>query len=92
MPPSGPSLPPAQAGLEAEYREHLEREHGIRQIYLKFEGGNPTGTQKDRIAFKQCHDALRRGYETVTLASCGNYGAAMALASRLAARGIGKAR
>lgn len=63
---------------------NLEREHGIRQIYLKFEGGNPTGTQKDRIAFKQCHDALRRGYETVTLASCGNYGAAMALASRLA--------
>jgi threonine synthase len=63
---------------------NLEREHGARQIYLKFEGSNPTGTQKDRIAFSQCHDALRRGYETITLASCGNYGAAMALASRLA--------
>jgi len=63
---------------------NLEREHNLRQIYLKFEGSNPTGTQKDRIAFSQCHDALRRGYETITLASCGNYGAAMALASRLA--------
>ena len=63
---------------------NLEREHIIRQVYLKFEGSNPTGTQKDRIAFNQCHDALRRGYDTITLASCGNYGAAMALASRLA--------
>ena len=32
---------------------NLEREHGIRQLFLKFEGGNPTGTQKDRIAFAQ---------------------------------------
>ena len=63
---------------------NLEREHNIRQVYLKFEGSNPTGTQKDRIAFQQCHDALRRGFDTITLASCGNYGAAMALASWLA--------
>jgi threonine synthase len=63
---------------------NIEREHGLRQIYLKFEGNNPTGTQKDRIAFSQCHDALRRGFDTITLASCGNYGAAMALAAKLA--------
>jgi len=42
---------------------NLERDHGLRQLYLKFEGNNPTGTQKDRIAFQQCHDALRRGFE-----------------------------
>ena len=30
---------------------NLERDVGLRQIYLKFEGGNPTGAQKDRIAF-----------------------------------------
>ncbi|MEZ5072158.1 MAG: pyridoxal-phosphate dependent enzyme [Bacteroidales bacterium] len=63
---------------------NMEREYDVRQLYLKFEGGNPTGTQKDRIAFSQCHDALRRGYDTVTLASCGNYGAAMAMAAQLA--------
>ena len=63
---------------------NLEREEGIRQLYLKFEGNNPTGTQKDRIAFNQCHDALRRGFNTITLASCGNYGAAIAFASQLA--------
>lgn len=31
---------------------NIEREVGLRQIYLKFEGGNPTGTQKDRIALE----------------------------------------
>src|SRR5664279_1632168 len=51
---------------------NMEREIGLRQIYLKFEGGNPTGTQKDRIAFAQCMDALRRGFDTITLATCGN--------------------
>jgi threonine synthase len=57
---------------------------GLRQIYLKFEGGNPTGTQKDRIAFAQAMDALRRGFDTMTVATCGNYGVAVALAASLA--------
>ena len=64
--------------------KNIEREIGLRQIYLKFEGGNPTGTQKDRIAFTQALDALRRGYDEITVASCGNYGAAIALAASLA--------
>jgi threonine synthase len=63
---------------------NIEREVGFRQIYLKFEGGNPTGTQKDRIAFAQAMDAMRRGFEIVSLATCGNYGVAMALAARIA--------
>ncbi len=58
---------------------NVEREVGFRQLYLKFEGGNPTGTQKDRIAFAQAMDTLRRGYDTMTLATCGNYGVAAAL-------------
>ena len=62
---------------------NIEREIGLRQIYLKFEGGNPTGTQKDRIAFAQALDALRRGYDEITVASCGNYGTAVALAASL---------
>ena len=63
---------------------NLEREMGLRQVYLKFDGGNPTGTQKDRIAFAQAMDALRRGFDAVTVATCGNYGAAMALAASVA--------
>lgn len=63
---------------------NIEREVGLRQIYLKFEGGNPTGTQKDRIAFAQAMDALRRGYDTISVATCGNYGVAIALAASFA--------
>jgi threonine synthase len=63
---------------------NIEREVGLRQIYLKFEGSNPTGTQKDRIAFAQARDALRRGFDVLTVATCGNYGVAVALAASLA--------
>jgi threonine synthase len=63
---------------------NIEREIGLRQIFLKFEGGNPTGTQKDRISFAQAMDAMRRGFEAVTTATCGNYGVAVALATSLA--------
>jgi len=62
---------------------NIERDVGLRQIYLKFEGGNPTGTQKDRIAFAQAMDAIRRGFDAITVATCGNYGAAMALAASM---------
>ncbi len=63
---------------------NLEREVDLRQIYLKFEGGNPSGTQKDRIAFAQVADALRRGYDAITVATCGNYGVAVSMAAWLA--------
>lgn len=63
---------------------NIEREVGFRQIYLKFEGGNPSGTQKDRIAFAQVLDAMRRNYDTITFATCGNYGVAVAFAAALA--------
>lgn len=63
---------------------NIEREVNLRQIYFKFEGGNPTGTQKDRIAFAQAMDATRRGFDSITMATCGNYGVAVALAASLA--------
>jgi threonine synthase len=62
---------------------NIERSVGMRQVYLKFEGGNPTGTQKDRIAFVQAGDALRRGFDAITVATCGNYGVSIALAASL---------
>jgi threonine synthase len=63
---------------------NLERELDLRQIYIKYEGDNPTGTQKDRIAFAQVLDALRHEYDVIALATCGNYGVAMAYATHLA--------
>lgn len=62
---------------------NLERELNIRQLYIKYEGENPSGTQKDRIAFAQVHDAFRRGYDVISLATCGNYGVAVAYAAYL---------
>ena len=62
----------------------LERDFDRRGIYLKFEGDNPSGTQKDRIAFAHVADALARGYPGISFATCGNYGVAVALAAKLA--------
>ncbi|MCP9235205.1 pyridoxal-phosphate dependent enzyme [Lewinella sp. JB7] len=62
----------------------LERDFARGDIYLKFEGDNPTGTQKDRIAFAHVLDAVQRGLQTIAYATCGNYGVAVALAAKLA--------
>lgn len=62
----------------------LERDYDLRQLFIKYEGNNPSGTQKDRIAFAQVLDALRRGFDTISLATCGNYGVACAYAAQLA--------
>jgi threonine synthase len=62
----------------------VERDFGVNGLYIKFEGANPTGTQKDRIAFAQVEEALMEGYGDIALATCGNYGVAVSLAARLA--------
>ncbi len=63
---------------------NLEREFELRQLFIKYEGENPSGTQKDRIAFAQVQDAFRRNYSTISVATCGNYGVAVAYAAHLA--------
>lgn len=71
----------AEAGTTLFSRaRNLETELGLRSIYLKFEGSNPTGTQKDRIARLCYDDAHERGFETITVATCGNFGASIAWA------------
>ena len=59
---------------------NLEAALGLRSVYLKFEGSNPTGTQKDRIARHCYEDAHVKGFDTITVATCGNFGASMAWA------------
>lgn len=71
----------AEAGSTLFSRaRNLEAELKLRAIYLKFEGSNPTGTQKDRIARICYDDAHARGFDTITVATCGNFGASMAWA------------
>jgi threonine synthase len=72
--------PPAKVvgGTLFTQARNLENLLGFGNIYLKFEGGNPTGTQKDRISQYHIHKALREGYDTVTVGTCGNYGVSLA--------------
>jgi len=55
---------------------------GCERVYLKFEGSNPTGTQKDRIAMVLADQAVTAGQEAVSSATCGNFGVAVAYATR----------
>ncbi len=57
---------------------NLANDLGIERLFLKFEGSNPTGTQKDRIAFAIVEKAKEKGYNGVLAATCGNFGAALA--------------
>ncbi len=56
----------------------LERLLGIRRLFLKLEGENPSGTHKDRAALVHALDARKKGKNAITACSCGNYGAAIA--------------
>jgi threonine synthase len=55
---------------------------GCERVYLKFEGSNPTGTQKDRIAMVLADQAVTSGMEAISTATCGNFGVAIAYAAR----------
>lgn len=57
----------------------LAKRYGLPSLWLKSEGVNPSGSQKDRVAMAMVNDAVRRGFTTITVASCGNYGASLAL-------------
>jgi len=58
--------------------QKLEKRLGIRRLYLKLEGQNPSGTHKDRAALTHCLNARNKGMKKVIAVSCGNYGAALA--------------
>jgi len=75
----------AQVGRTVFHRSrNLERVLGLGRVHLKFEGGNPTGSQKDRVAFRMAEAALRRGCTSLTAGTCGNYGMAIAFAAKAA--------
>ncbi|NJE85841.1 pyridoxal-phosphate dependent enzyme [Thermococcus sp. CX2] len=61
----------------------LEDLLGISKIFVKFEGRNPTGTHKDRIARLHVETAKTLGFSGITVGTCGNYGVALAYYARL---------
>lgn len=56
---------------------------GLPNLRLKMEGANPTGTQKDRVARLEVAEALQRKSPGISVASCGNFGVAVAHAAYL---------
>jgi threonine synthase len=56
----------------------LAKEIGIRELYVKFEGANPTGSFKDRGMTVGVTKAVEFGVKTVTCASTGNTSASLA--------------
>jgi len=54
---------------------NLEKLLDLSKIYLKFEGGNPTGTMKDRASYACIKLAVEQGFNKLVIASCGNFGA-----------------
>jgi threonine synthase len=62
---------------------NIEKLLNLNNIYLKFEGGNPTGTMKDRAAYACLRVAREEGFESFAIASCGNFGASFVYISRI---------
>lgn len=58
--------------------EGLGKYLGISNLYIKYEGTNPTGTQKDRSASLTVKRAAETGYDAIVAGSCGNYGTSIA--------------
>jgi threonine synthase len=58
--------------------DNLAEEIGVRELYVKFEGANPTGSFKDRGMTVGVTKALEFGVKTVACASTGNTSASLA--------------
>ncbi|MDI6643006.1 MAG: threonine synthase [Candidatus Hodarchaeaceae archaeon] len=58
--------------------DRLAKEVGVRELYVKFEGANPTGSFKDRGMTVGITKALEFGAKTVACASTGNTSASLA--------------
>jgi len=56
----------------------LARRLGVRQLLLKLEGANPTGTVKDRSSATAIGAALQFGFPTTSVVSSGNAGSSIA--------------
>ncbi|MEF8849150.1 MAG: pyridoxal-phosphate dependent enzyme [Candidatus Thermoplasmatota archaeon] len=60
----------------------LEKELGIKKIYIKLEGNNPSGHGEDRLAYLIIRDALARGKNTICMGTYGNIGGSLAYLSK----------
>ncbi len=72
-------VPQLRVGWTPLYNaERLGKELGLRSLWLKDDGLNPTGSLKDRASAVVVAKAKELGVEVITAASSGNAGAALA--------------
>jgi threonine synthase len=77
--PGAPGTPLRAAGGTPLYRaDRLAAELGLRHLFIKDDGRNPTASFKDRASAVAVARALELGAQTVTTASSGNAAAALA--------------
>jgi len=62
--------------------KNLEKELGIKKIYLKLEGNNPSGHREDRLAYLIIRDALARNKKTITMGTFGTIGGSLSYISQ----------
>lgn len=55
----------------------------LRNLYVKLEKQNPTGTHKDRMALKVLRYAIENGFNGISVGTCGSYGLAIAWLSNI---------
>ncbi len=59
----------------------LEETLGIKKIYLKLEGNNPSGHREDRLAYLIIRDAIARDKRTICMGTFGTIGGSLAYLS-----------
>jgi threonine synthase len=83
--PDGPVRYPVPVGGTPLLRvPALHRAGGLRDLWVKDETRNPTGCTKDRATALVIEEGLRRGLDTVTVASTGNAGVTTAFGAAAA--------
>ncbi len=79
LPISRPPVTLMEGGTPLYRCRRLEEECGVKELYVKHEGMNPTGSFKDRGMTVGVSRAVELGLNTVACASTGNTSASMAI-------------
>ncbi len=66
-----------EGGTPLHHCRNLSKEYGLKNLYVKNEGANPTGVFKDRGTLVEVTKALEMGAKAVCLASTGNMAASV---------------
>jgi len=67
-----------EGGTPLHHCRNLSKKYGVKNLYIKNEGANPTGVFKDRGTLVEVTKALEMGAKAVCLASTGNMAASVA--------------